>query len=94
MTSRKNCLGRGKLYGKANLCRLRCEIYTLIISTRNAETAKAIDSTIVALKTNFSKPLLVWWAELKLSPKAPPRPAAVCCIKMATVRSTAKQTCM
>lgn len=63
-----------------------------MMSAKNADRAKAIESAIVALKVNFSKPRRVWKPELKLSPKAPPSPAAVCCSKTPTVRSTAKTT--
>lgn len=40
----------------------------------SAEIAKSTATTIVIMKSCFSKPRLVWKAELKLSlpPKAPP----------------------
>ena len=66
----------------------------LMMSAKNADKAKAMAKMIVVLKVNFSKPRRVWWLELKLSPSAPPRPDAVCCIKTPIVRSTAKVTCM
>ena len=64
------------------------------MSAKKAEMAKATARTMVALKVNFSKPRRVWKPELKLSPKAPPNPAAVRCNKMPTDKSTAKVTCM
>ena len=64
------------------------------MSARKADIAKRIARIIVALKVNFSKPLLVWKPELKLSPMAPPIPAAVCCSKIPTDKSTAKMTCI
>lgn len=66
--------------------------YYLIIRARKADMAKATARIMVALKMNFSKPLRVWNPELKLSPRAPPNPAAVRCNKMPTERSTAKMT--
>ncbi len=66
----------------------------LMMSAIKAEIAKRIARIIVALKIVFSKPLLVWCPELKLSPMPPPSPEAVRCSKMPTDRSTAKITCM
>lgn len=49
---------------------------------------------IERLKNVFSEPLLVWNPELKLSPNAPPRPAADCWIKIEAMRSTDNAICM
>lgn len=58
---------------------------------RNAEIAKSIASTIDMMKRVFSKPRLVWNAELKLSPppKALPTDALVCCKSIAVIIRTA-----
>ncbi len=60
------------------------------------EATNKIDTTIETLNIVFSNPLLVWNAELKLSPppKAPPRLALVLCIRIRTVRITAKIICI
>lgn len=52
--------------------------------------ANSIAMTIVVLNRTFSKPRLVWKAELKLSlpPKAPPTWAPVFWIKIIAVRIT------
>lgn len=65
-------------------------MFYFTISAIKAEAAKRMPRTIVALKSTFSNPLLVWKAELKLSPKAPPKPAPVCCKSTATIRRTDK----
>ncbi len=50
---------------------LKRKLMTAVITNKTA-------ITIVALNMVFSEPRREWKAELKLSPKAPPRPAADC----------------
>lgn len=45
----------------------------------SAEAANKIATTIVALKTNFSKPRFVWYTPPSDPPKAPPIPASDGC---------------
>lgn len=50
-----------------------------------AETANNMLSIIVELNNVFSNPLRVWNPDAKLSPNAPPKPAADCCNKIAAI---------
>lgn len=56
-----------------------------------AVKAKSTDKTMVILKMNFSKPLLVWYPAFQLSfpPKAPPELASECCTKTEAINNIA-----
>jgi hypothetical protein len=57
--------------------------------------AKRTESTIVQMKRVRSKPRLVWWAVLKLSPpKAPPKPASDCCMSIEPIKRTERIICI
>lgn len=60
------------------------------------DATKSIAIIIVTLNKDFSKPRLVWNAELKLSPppKAPPREEPVFCIRTSTASNIARTICI
>ena len=57
-------------------------------SATSVEMTNKTAITILVVKSVFSNPRFVWKPLLKLSPNAPPRPAADCCSKITAISKT------